>query len=465
MEQLAAWAFPYRWYLLALLLGATMCAILWLSRHSRPGHPRVTLRQCCLLLAPTIPTNIAFNLYRDDLLRSGDAVALVALQLAKDGPGLIIIGFTTVVCAHRSLAFARAKARPWRSVLRSCPRVFLVGFLLAALIGVLGGVPDQLENGADLNAVLYRAAIFAPMTFYPLLVSYSLFHDARSLGALHRGTARMLAFFSLGALVWGLLAAIHLLRPSILAWLQLQPGGPLYRATDLAIAALWLVTAASWVLGFVVDRSHNHRANFGLAFTNSYRSRSTALAGLLADPGAPWRRSPGWRRTMTELARATHDTCRNRHDARTEARYAQTAYALLAFLADQTPAQRTVARQRLLALTLLHKRALIAIPDHAPNKTALRADPLPLACLCAFRLSDYHSSPTLIPEPTWVQLVAYLAAEAGLLAPAKSAAILNNHVSHDVTRALADVRFFLSRPLVPRASGQSPPHAERPTVT
>jgi hypothetical protein len=155
---------------------------------------------------------------------------------------------------------------------------------------------------------------------------------------------------------------------------------------------------------------------------------------------------------MTELAETAKELHASRPDpdgdGATQAQKAKIAFAMLALLANETARKTGAAHRELLSLRLLQKFALREIPPDSPGKTVVESDPAAAVVEPVLRLADELTPPDLQGEPAWVQLTALVAAETGLLPPAKGDPIRDpkmHVISQDVPRALEDVRFDLRR--------------------
>lgn len=420
----------------------------WIKQRDELWVP--TIRRVCSIILLALATQLPFSLYYDRV--NDHSFLLLLLQLAKDGPGLLLVALMADIVARKSTTLA-AQDAALAKVLEACPRVFLCGFALAAICGLIGGAPEQLEGGISTIAVLYRALIFGPMALYCFLIFALFAGDALTVGRIERSLRRRFALFSAGAFTWVMLAADHLVRPSLSHGLGVDGNPGVIAAANVAEGFLWTIMATFWVYGYVSGRKVA-RADFGLALIDSYRARSTRVAARLTDPRSRWRKqTSGWQTRMTELADTERELCDESPettggDVEYHAQKTQTAYAMLAFLAYETSTEKSRPREELLALRLLQKFARREISDGSPAKVIVDRDPIAAVVEPVLRLDDARTRSDLRSERLWVQLTALLAAEADLLPAHKSRSILDprqHDVSQDVRRALKDVRFDLSR--------------------
>jgi hypothetical protein len=260
--------------LVVTLFLAALAGIYWWARVRQRDELWVRpIRNVCKIIALALATQVPYALYHKET--SLHPASLVLLQLAKDGPGLLLVALMVGIVARKN-AYLATRSPALRVMLEACPRVFIWGFVLAGLWGLLGGLPGQLEAGPAPAAVLYRALIFGPMAFYSLLISWLLAADARMLGRLDGSLGRRYVLFSAGALSWVLLATDHLARPSLILLLDAADDAGVLAAANATEGLLWILMAFFWIYGYASGRKVS-QTDLGLSLTDSYRERSTRL--------------------------------------------------------------------------------------------------------------------------------------------------------------------------------------------
>jgi hypothetical protein len=234
-----------------LLVGLLFAAALgWLAYAVWLGERKVlwtsTIRRVCEIIALAAVNSAVYALAYDASREK--PLALAALQLAKDVPGLLLVGLLVAETAGKNVTVS-FRASVLLRLLRSCPRVFEVCVVGAAIVAVADGVQQSLEADQALAGVTYRALVFSPIVAYSLLLFQLIGGDARSCAHLDASLARRYRLFSLGSLTWALLALDHLARPSLLHALDRPPGSALHVALNAAMGVLWALMASFWVYG------------------------------------------------------------------------------------------------------------------------------------------------------------------------------------------------------------------------
>lgn len=441
--------------LIAALFTAAFAIILWLARFRDPDELWILfIKRVSVVIVVAALTTVAFGLFYERAQEIGPR-ALLILQIAKDAPGLFLLA-TCVGHIRSSSVYLSNESPYFDRILAECPKVLVGGLLAGIVVGALAGQPPQLEDGAGQWAIVYRTFMYLPMAFYSVVLSVTIFREARSVGGLDPALRRRYQMFAFGIFTWVWLSLDHLVRPLLAELMNWEPQGLAHRIADSGVTGLWILMVVSLVYGFAAKPRLRTRADRALGATNAFQATSSFLVATLDDPDAAWRRDFGcWQRTLAELAETVRECCRDygksEEEGDRQARLAKTSLNVIAMLQYERTENPRHARHILEEHLAAYEGNVSGIPEDSPSKRALLEDRVALVARDSLLLVYGEELDLLKDKAEWVQVAALVSAELGLLPGWKCREILrlNNHIlSPDVPQALKDVRFlFRDRPV------------------